>query len=416
MNRQVSNRAVAPWLAGVGCVVAALSLGTHAAADSGADHQALDERPIQLGVSGGSIEPVIDHALAYCYAGTLGSLVRDANNNQYILSNNHVLAKENNPDNSLSPNGYNIVQPGILDDVCTINGGDPNNIVGSLSSYVPIVFGKGKNLPSNDVDAAIAATNFGSFSGRVDPSGSIMDIGVLTQESPIVATPNVTRVQKSGRTTGQTFGVVTAVSAAIKVSYSSGTAYFVNQIAITGLCGTTFSDAGDSGSTIFNLPENAPRAAVGLLFAGGGSTTFANPMANVLSELGGTLAPNGGQATNPVAGLTMVAGGSDLVDDTVNPAIPTCSGGGGGGHGGGRPHVAAHPNALARAAQIAEAHRDALLAIQGVIGYGIGADDAGNPVIRLYLEDARTPAGQPLPSHLEGIAVERIVTGKIKAY
>jgi len=417
MKRQEQNRSVTPWLAGIGCVVVALSFSGPAVADSGPVHQLSVARPIVLGVSGGSIEPLLDHALAYCYAGTLGSLVTNGTN-QFILSNNHVLAKENDPDNALSPDGKKIIQPGLLDGTCTINGGDPADIVAYLSGYVPIAFGRGKNLPANDVDAAIAITNTNPDPEvkEVEPTGQIMDIGVLTNAELISPTPKLTQVQKSGRTTGRTYGVVTAVNAALKVSYTTGTAYFVNQIAITGLCGTSFSAAGDSGSLIVNLPKDTYRQAIGLLFAGGGSTTFANPMGKVLSELGGGPTPSGRQATAPIPGLVMVASGPATVDDvTGNASIPTCTGGGGGGRGG-KPRVAASPGALAQAARVAEANRAALFAIEGVVGYGIGADDAGNPVIQVYLERARLPAGQTLPSRLGGIRVERVVTGKIKAY
>ena len=51
--------------------------------------------PIPLGVSGSSQTLERVKGLLYCYAGTLGSLVRDNAGQRYILSNNHVLAKEN---------------------------------------------------------------------------------------------------------------------------------------------------------------------------------------------------------------------------------------------------------------------------------------------------------------------------------
>ena len=56
--------------------------------------QCEQERPIQLGVSGSSIEHILDFPFIYCYTGTLGSLVIDGAGKKYFLSNNHVLAKE----------------------------------------------------------------------------------------------------------------------------------------------------------------------------------------------------------------------------------------------------------------------------------------------------------------------------------
>jgi hypothetical protein len=92
-------------------------------------------------------------------------------------------------------------------------------------------------------------------------------------------------VQKYGRTTVLTHGSVTGVDASIKVRYSKGnTATFVHQIVITGNNGGAFSDSGDSGSLI--VTDDSGKNPVGLLFAGSTSTTIANPISDVLSQLG----------------------------------------------------------------------------------------------------------------------------------
>jgi hypothetical protein len=70
-----------------------------AVSDGGAEHQTW-VRPVELGVSGSSIEHVVDGQRLFCYTGTLGALVTDGPND-YFLSNNHVLAKENEPDSAL---------------------------------------------------------------------------------------------------------------------------------------------------------------------------------------------------------------------------------------------------------------------------------------------------------------------------
>jgi hypothetical protein len=58
---------------------------------------------------------------------------------------------------------------------------------------------------------------------------------------------------------------------------------FVNQLLITGIAGSVdFSLPGDSGSVIFTGADEP----IGLLFAGGGSYTFANPIKPVLSRFG----------------------------------------------------------------------------------------------------------------------------------
>jgi hypothetical protein len=314
------HRSIPEWSAATAMAMAAMLFAPLAEAecDTGSyrsdPHQCLQPRPIALGSSGASIEHILDRGRLYCYTGTLGALVTgtDANGSfhDYILSNNHVLAKENEPDNSLSPDGREIIQPGLLDEgPCSSGLGEPNNVVGYLTGFVPLLFGKGANLPDNVADAAMAEV----VAGTVDPSGAIVDIGTLTGP-PVPASLNM-KVQKSGRTTAHTFGEVVATDVTVNVRYGSGTARFVGQLEIVGLCGTNFSDSGDSGSLVVNLPDagNAHRAAVGLLFAGGGSSTFANPIDVALSTL---------QTETGVNGLMMVHDGTGTMpDDAANAPI-----------------------------------------------------------------------------------------------
>lgn len=192
-----------------------------AAADnvSATDTQGLQTRPIQLGVSGSSKTLLLIENLLYCYTGTLGALVEDGAQRQYVLSNNHVLAKENeNLAYGYAAENTTIIQPGLLDEgTCTTSLGDPAHAVADLSAYVPILFGKGKTKPSNTVDVAIAAAR----DGQVDTMGAILGIGVL-DGAPVDATVGLP-VQKTGRTTGHTFGTVRAVGVTIDVSYPRAT-------------------------------------------------------------------------------------------------------------------------------------------------------------------------------------------------
>ncbi|HKG80888.1 MAG TPA: hypothetical protein VKA78_15735, partial [Pyrinomonadaceae bacterium] len=55
-------------------------------ADGGASHKTRNQH---FGISGGNVN---DHSSAFCCSGTLGSLITDGST-QYILSNNHVLAR-----------------------------------------------------------------------------------------------------------------------------------------------------------------------------------------------------------------------------------------------------------------------------------------------------------------------------------
>src|ERR1700674_1494280 len=73
-------------------------------------------RPIQMGVSGGSFKARIKSGKSFeCCGGTLGSLVVDKKGVDFILSNNHVLARTNK-----GGPGDRIVQPGLEDTTPTI--------------------------------------------------------------------------------------------------------------------------------------------------------------------------------------------------------------------------------------------------------------------------------------------------------
>jgi hypothetical protein len=145
---------------------------------------------------------------------------QDQNANEFILSNNHVLADVN-----LAKPGQLIVQPGLVDtpEACTPT---PSDVVATFSRTVKIKFG-GKNT----IDAAIAAVNAG------DVSPEILNIGKIASS---VATPTIgLAVQKMGRTTCLTTGTISAVGVNAKISYDAGggtkTAKFINQIVIEDL-------------------------------------------------------------------------------------------------------------------------------------------------------------------------------------
>jgi hypothetical protein len=89
-------------------------------------------------------------------------------------------------------------------------------------------------------------------------------------------------VRKHGRTTGHTLGVVMDVAADFTMNYGVQTADFEDQIAIVG-AGGAFSQPGDSGALVV---DGVSRRPVGLLFCGGGNTTFANPIDLVLQRFG----------------------------------------------------------------------------------------------------------------------------------
>lgn len=84
------------------------SLLTPGLADGGANHRV---RNMRFGVSGGN---ATDSTRRFCCSGTLGALITDGSN-QYILSNNHVLAKSGG-----AVAGEDVSQPGLIDANCAI--------------------------------------------------------------------------------------------------------------------------------------------------------------------------------------------------------------------------------------------------------------------------------------------------------
>jgi len=336
-----------------------------AVADGGAAHQVVQARPIELGTSGGNIN---DRSRIYCCSGTLGSLTEDSAGFQYILSNNHVLARVNR-----ASVGEDINQPGQVDQNCGQTG-----IIADLSTFVPIAFKQSRSVPLNEVDAAIAAVRV----GQVSPDGSIIDIGPVS--SQIVSAFVGQAVQKSGRTTGLTTGAVAAINVTVDVGYSkecggasNQIARFVNQVRVTP---GSFSAGGDSGSLVVESGQTSPvdgfPRAVGLLFAGSSSSTIANPIGRVLSLLNVSMA--GG--TPAKSGL-----------DTITPAV-------------------------GRAKAALDKHSASLFAKSGVVGHGIGMSESGKPVIEVYVVDDNAKAGAGIPKKLDDVPVNVVVTGPFEAF
>lgn len=337
-------------------------------------------RPIQLGTSGSNINDISRH---YCCGGTLGSLVQDTNT-QYILSNNHVLARTNK-----GIIGEDIIQPGLIDQnpVCYKDYADG---VADLSKFIPISFKKGT---TNKVDAAIAEVRIGA----VDTSGSILDIGQVSN-SIIEPTINLS-VKKSGRTTGLTHGYISAVNVTVDVIYNktcgigSQKARFINQIMI-GPAG--FSAGGDSGSIIVEDCSPNPRA-VGLLFAGSNTVTVANPISDVLSSLGVSMV---GTDESCSSGVTSggITGSFAMTAQQL-------------------PHQANH-RAIEAANRVKERNEEAILRIEGVVGMGIGLSETvpGQVVIEVYVKRPRHEMRRVIPEVLEDVPVKIVETGEIIAY
>ncbi|TVP45226.1 MAG: PKD domain-containing protein [Gemmatimonadales bacterium] len=228
-------------------------------------------------------------------AGTLGARVTNGSQ-VFILSNNHILANNNN-----ASIGDAALQPGAFD-----GGSEPNDVIGTLHDFEPF------NFDSNNLmDAAIALVNPNDISGSTP---STAGYGAPSTNT-VTATVGM-GVQKYGRTTGHTFGTVAETNVTVSVCFETRgpftcarSATFVGQFTVTD---GSFSAGGDSGSLIVTASGNNP---VGLLFAGSSTRTIANPIQVVLDRFGVTIDPtipdgNGGppdpdpDPTGPTASFT----------------------------------------------------------------------------------------------------------------
>ena len=379
------NRHVREWRTSIFIAITILALTGPTWADNGPAHRIDQAFPVKLGTSGGNIN---DRSKAFCYGGTLGALVQEVDGTQYILSNNHVLARTN-----LAAIGEDIIQPGLIDQNPTCNQ-DSQDAVADLSAFIPILFKAKKTTPTNNVDAAIAEVR----SGAVISTGEILDIGTISNTTLDPALGLA--VKKSGRTTGLTKGTISAVSVTVDISYGSGkTGRFANQILITP---GSFLAGGDSGSLMVEDVDTTPHA-VGLLFAGSSSVAIANPIETVLNAFGVTMV-----GTVPLTSLTdkirTLAKNLFRISEShaASAQLP--------------PHV--NPAAVDAVRRVKERHEARLLSTTGVVGVGVGRSEKviGQAAIEIYVKQATSSLRQAIPDSLEGVEVKIVETGEIHAY
>jgi len=260
-----------------------------------ASHQGELPGSVLMGSSGGNNTDYDTRGsrIVDCCSGTLGALVEDAARRQYLLSNNHVLAKSDH-----ASVGDLIVQPGLIDNNCTpLGDGTGVEPVAALTGWLAL------SSKLTNADAAIAQVT----SSAVDTNGDILELGGRQADGTLAAAPPGIsssggrgesawlgqQVAKSGRTTGLTCGGVSALDLDVTVDYYMDcaetkpylTKIFTHQL---GISGNQFSDAGDSGALVVDAANAEP---VGLYFAGGVDTAgvsqgVADPASEVLYELG----------------------------------------------------------------------------------------------------------------------------------
>jgi Peptidase family S64 len=293
------------------------------------------------------------------------ALVRDSSGVLHILSNNHVLARTNQ-----AALGEDVSQPGMIDNGCRIG-----EVVAELSAYA--------SLGSSNVDAAIAALRAGAMA----TNGDIIDIGIPsgTTVAPAVGLA----VAKSGRTTGLTTGSIGAINANVNVQYQQGcgggrkfVVSYTNQIVVNS---STFSAGGDSGSLI--VTDTTDHNPVGLLFAGSSTTTIANPIGDVLTQVGTAL------------GKTV---SFNLTGPSSGPALETES--------------ALTPAEISRATRAKDAHAPRLMSDPGVVAVGVGQDEQnpGRAAVVIYLQ--RGLARAAIARELDGVGTRIIETDPIVAF
>ena len=324
-------------------------------------------------------------------AGTFGAVVRHkSTGRRLILSNNHVLANSNECEI-----GDPILQPGVVDggqieqdtiahleDFCEIDFGlSPptctyaelytdfgNKIARWMGSGHKLQVMKTNPSATNLVDAAVARPVDDSLI-----SDEILEIGEVAGTKP----PKLAMlVQKSGRTTGLRTGEILVLDTTIEVEYGAGRLATFEQQILT----SPISQGGDSGSLL--VTADSPHA-VGLLFAGSNQATLHNPI----------------QAVVECLNIDFVSQG------VINKKLEKQS-------------------ELDKAHAVKEKHKETLMGKANVVGVGIGLsrkDDQNNGstsiivTVRQKLPPEMLSPSDLLPSEIEGVPVEVIEVGEIRA-
>lgn len=371
------------------------SAGVNINAGGSSVNQGTQSGAIALGTSGGNGQ---DSTSSFCCSGTLGSLVV-RNGIDFILSNNHVLARSDQ-----GKAGENIVQPGLVDTNCS-----PAQKVATLTQFITL---EGPKLPDGNFSAPADAAISQIVNGAVDTTGAILQLGAVSGGLAQPAPPANTTLPpalgmtlaKSGRTTGLTCHVPSpndALGVEVQVDYETacngGTTFTVeysNQILIDS---TTFSAPGDSGSLIVDATTAQP---VALLYAGDSSSTIGNPIQDALSNLQGS----------PAHTVSFVGGAQHTVEACTGNSSP-------GGPGGLSTHTSRKiaDDEVQRVMEIKGRHMHDLMTTSGVIGVGVGAGDTpGKAAIIVLVQKGKEPG--PIASKVEGVPTKVREVERFRAY
>ena len=342
---------------------------------------------IQLGTSGSNSNDSITSGNAIiCCGGTLGSLV-ERNGTQFILSNNHVLARSD-----AAAIAEPIVQPGLIEATVRCNK-NQTTTVANLSQFVNLET-EAKTPSSSNIDAAIAQV----VSGKVDSAGNILYLGASANSNGVPASgaPHAGSgvagsvsmpVAKSGRSTGLTCSTILAVNISVRVSYTkncdgSGTSFTVTYNNQVDVSGGQFGAQGDSGSLIVTQATADP---VALLYGGSDTDTVANPVGPVLNFFasGGSNLTFVGGVAHPVIGCTLPTAPQSAAQIATTSSVT--------------------PTAMQRALTTRDAHAPELLAHPEVQAVGAGAsyDYPSEPAILFFVTKGQARSG--LPAEVDGV-------------
>ncbi len=152
-------------------------VNTAGIASNPATHQGQMITPVLLGSSGGNNNDydLQGSQIVDCCSGTLGALLEGSDKRQYLLSNNHVLARSDQ-----ATVGDTVVQPGLIDNNCTPNGDGPGtSVIGSLTGWLPL------SSAQTNADAAIAQV----AAHAVNPAGDVLELGTRQGDGTLAAAP-----------------------------------------------------------------------------------------------------------------------------------------------------------------------------------------------------------------------------------
>ena len=368
-------------------------------------NQNTQSAPVELGTSGGngtdSISNPSDHTITCC-GGTLGSLVTRGGT-QYVLSNNHVLAKSDT-----AAIGDPVVQPGLIDAGLTPNtkcDKTQATTVANLSQFVNLE--AENSASSGNIDAAIAQV----VTGEVDPLGNILFLGSLADSNgvPLPGAPNAgsgvpatlnMMVAKSGRSTGLTCSTVLSVNVNTSVEYNkscdgTGAKFTVDYNNQVDVAGGQFGAEGDSGSLIVTQDTTDP---VALLYGGSDTDTVGNPVSAVLSFFGsgGNAMTFVGGGPHAVVGCSLPSGAqSAQASAALRVGVPSVQ-----------------QDVMQRAVTARDAQASALLGHTEVQAVGVGAslDNPGEAAVEFFV--TRGAARTGIPAEVGGVRT-RIVEGDL---